>query len=187
LPSPTATASSANWNGLALYATADSTLYVGRSADLLTGPPPQTGGFRIPESDAWGWKLRPGGEWIAYTAGLQEVGDWRVYLARTRPPFGHWRVSPGSGEEPVWNAAGELVYREGNRWMRIAVPAGSGGRPSAASFLFSGPYLNVLGRSHDIAPDGRPLLVAGPEATTTNHLVMVTNWLSRLPGKSPRK
>jgi hypothetical protein len=60
-------------------------------------------------------------------------------------------------------------------------PAGSGGRPSAATFLFSGPYLNVLGRSHDIAPDGRHLLVAGPEATTTNHLVMVTNWLTRLP------
>jgi hypothetical protein len=107
-------------DGLAFYATADSTLFIGKSAALFTGPPPQTGGFRILESDAWGWQLGPGGEWITYTAGLQEVGDWRVYLAHTRPPFEHWRVSPGSGEEPVWNPAGELVYREGNRWMRIA-------------------------------------------------------------------
>ena len=32
----------------------------------------------------------------------------------------------------------------------------------------------------DQAPDGRSLLVAGPEQTTTNQLVMVTNWAGRL-------
>ena len=174
-------------DGLALYATADTTLYVGSGAALLAAHPARTGGFRIPEADAWGHQLRPGGEWIAYTAGLQDVGDWRVYLAHTRPPFEHWRVSPGSGEEPVWNPAGELVYREGNRWMRVSLPTAAGGRPGMATFLFSGPYLNVLGRSHDVAPDGRHLLVSGPEQTTTNQLVMVTNWLSRLPASSTPK
>ena len=165
-------------DGRALYATGD-TLHVGTAAELLalTAEAP---GFRISESNAWGHQLRPGGEWVAYTAGLQEVGDWRVYLARTRAPFEHWRVSPGSGEEPVWSPAGDLVYREGTRWMRVKPPSAPGGRAGPATFMFSGPYLNVLGRSHDIAPDGRSLLVAGPEQTTTNQLVMVTNWAGRL-------
>jgi hypothetical protein len=64
--------------------------------------------------------------------------------------------------------------------MRVTPPSAPGGRAGPATFMFSGPYLNVLGRSHDIAPDGRSLLVAGPEQTTTNQLVMVTNWAGRL-------
>ena len=47
--------------------------------------------------------------------------------------------------------------------------------------VFAGPYLNVLGRSHDIAPDGRNLLVAGPRDTTTRALTVVTRWVDRLP------
>ena len=101
---------------------------------------------------------------------LSDTGECRQGAAKSRS--GILRASSSIGRETAGCAS---------------QPAGSGGRPSAATFLFSGPYLNVLGRSHDIAPDGRHLLVAGPEATTTNHLVMVTNWLSRLPGKSPRK
>ena len=58
-----------------------------------------------------------------------------------------------------------------NRWMRVSVPATAGARPGGATLLFSGPYLNVLDRSHDVAPNGRHLLVAGPEQTTTNQLV----------------
>ncbi|MBA3259580.1 MAG: PD40 domain-containing protein, partial [Gemmatimonadales bacterium] len=166
-------------DGGVLYATGD-TLHAGTAAGLLARLRAPSLGFRVPEANAWGHQLRPGGEWVAYTAGLQEVGDWRVYLARTRTPFERWRVSPGSGEEPVWSPAGDLVYREGTRWMRVTPPSAPGGRPGPATFMFSGPYLNVLGRSHDIAPDGRSLLVAGPEQTTTNQLVMVTNWAARL-------
>jgi hypothetical protein len=102
-------------------------------------------------------------------------------MARTQPPFEHWRASPRGGEEPVWSPAGDLVYREGNRWMAITPPRVPNARPGVAKFLFAGPYLNVLGRSHDIAPDGRHLLIAGPHDVTTTTLTMVTSWTDRLP------
>ena len=47
--------------------------------------------------------------------------------------------------------------------------------------LATAPYFNVLGRSHDIAPDGRHLLIAGPRDVTTTTLTMVTSWTDRLP------
>jgi hypothetical protein len=42
----------------------------------------------------------------------------------------------------------------------------------------------VLGRSHDIAPDGRHLLIAGPSELTTTSLTVVTHWVTRLPGQT---
>ena len=91
---------------------------------------------------------------------------------------------PRGGEEPVWSPTGELVYREGNRWMSVAPPSAPSARPGAATFLFSGPYLNVLGRSHDIAADGRHLLIAGPAEATSTSLTVVTNWVTKLPART---
>jgi hypothetical protein len=172
-------------DGSVLYAVGDTLFVAGSTTELARARP--RAGFRVPEDNAWGHQLRPGGEWVAYSASSRQAGEFLVYMARTRPPFERWRVSPRGGEEPVWSPAGDLVYREGNRWMSVSPPAHVGARPGVARFLFTGPYLNVLGRSHDIAPDGRHLLIAGPEATTTTSLIVVTNWLSRLPGRAPRK
>jgi hypothetical protein len=138
-------------------------------------------GIRIAEDAPWGFQLRAGGDWVAYTARSEQAGQYVVYMARTRPPYERWRASPRGGEEPVWDREGNLVYREGNRWMRVAPPTTVGQRPGVATMLFEGQYLNVLGRSHDIAPDGRHLLIAGPHDTTTTSLTVVTRWAQRLP------
>ena len=169
-------------DGHALFERGDSLFVVPNVAALIAGQ--TTAGFRLPEPDAWGLQLRQGGEWVAYTARSEQVGEYVVFVARTRPPYEHWRASPRGGEEPVWSLDGALVYREGNRWMRVAVANAPGRSPGAAQFLFSGPYLNVLGRSHDIAPDGRHLLIAGPSELTTTSLTVVTNWVTRLPGQA---
>ncbi len=166
-------------DGMALYQRGDS-LYVGRATAGLASSSAQPG-FRFPELNPWGAQLRRGGEWVAYVARNEQAGDYVVFIIRTRPPYEHWRASPRGGEEPVWTSDGDLVYREGNRWMRVSAPSAPGARPGVARFLFAGPYLNVLGRSYDIAPDGRHLLVAGSTATTTTMLTMVTNWVTRLP------
>jgi hypothetical protein len=71
------------------------------------------------------------------------------------------------GEEPIWDLQGTIVYREGNRWMRVAPPANVGAKPGVATLLFAGNYPNVPGRPHDIAPDERHLLTGGPTRTTT--------------------
>jgi serine/threonine-protein kinase len=143
---------------------------------------PANAGFVIPQAEPWGHQVRGGGEWVAYTALNQQAGDYVVFLAHTKPPFENWRASPRGGEEPLWDRKGNLVYREGSRWMRVTPPASPGSRPGVATELFSGQYLNVLGRSHDIGPDGRNLLVAGPVETTTATLTVVTRWLERLQG-----
>jgi hypothetical protein len=65
--------------------------------------------------------------------------------------------------------------------MSVTPPTKPGAVPGLARFLFTWPYLNVLERSHDIAPDGRHLLIAGPKDLTTTTLTIVTNWVSRLP------
>ncbi len=153
-------------------------LHVAPNMDEVRSATPHAG-FRLREADAWGHQLRQGGEWVAYTARSEQAGEYVVFMARTRPPFDHWRASPRGGEEPVWSPAGELVYREGNRWMSVSPPKAAGAGPGPAKFLFTGPYLNVLGRSHDIAPDGRHLLIAGPTQLTTTTLTLVTNWVSR--------
>jgi serine/threonine protein kinase len=166
-------------DGTVLYMRGDS-LYVARDTAGIVSPGARRG-FQLPEPDAWGHQLRKGGDWVAYTARSKQAGEYVVFIARTQPPFEHWRASPRGGEEPVWSPAGDLVYREGNRWMSVTPPSKAGAMPGVAKFLFTGPYLNVLGRSHDIAPDGRHLLIAGPKDVTTTTLTMVTNWVSRLP------
>ena len=166
-------------DGAVLYERAESLYVAPTAADVRSGTARR--GFVVPEPDAWGRQLRKGGEWIAYTARSEQAGEYVVFIARTVPPYEHWRASPRGGEEPVWSPAGDLVYREGNRWMSVALPNNSAGRPGVARFLFTGPYLNVLGRSHDIAPDGRHLLIAGPTQVTTTTLTVVTNWVDRLP------
>jgi hypothetical protein len=98
---------------------------------------------------------------------------------RVRPLRGSGCPSRTPGDFNSVTALGALVYREGNRWMRVSLPNASGGSPGAAPFLFSGPYLNVLGRSHDMAPDGRHLLIAGPSEVTTTLLTVVTNCVTR--------
>jgi WD40 repeat protein len=161
----------------------DDSLFVAPSiAALISGQ--ATAGFRLPEPDAWGLQLRQGADWVAYTARSEQAGEYVVFVARTHPPYEHWRASPRGGEEPIWSPDGALVYREGNRWMHVSVPNVPGGSPGAAQFLFAGPYLNVLGRSHDIAPDGRHLLIAGPSELTTTSLTVVTHWVTRLPGQT---
>ena len=166
-------------DGTILYERSDS-LYVAHNAAEL-GTTATRPGIRLPEPDAWGHQLRRGGDWVAYTAQSKQAGEYVVFIARTQPPFEHWRASPRGGEEPVWSPRGDLVYREGNRWMAVTPPSVPNARPGVARFLFTGPYLNVLGRSHDIAPDGRHLLIAGPRDVTTTTLTMVTSWTDRRP------
>jgi eukaryotic-like serine/threonine-protein kinase len=169
-------------DGAVLFGSGDSLFTADSWAALSDGA--SRAGFVLPESDAWGHQLRPGGDWVAYTSMNQQAGDYVVFVARTRPPFERWRASPRGGEEPVWDRRGNLVYREGNRWMRVTPPATVGDKPGVATFLFSGNYLNVLGRSHDIAPDGSHLLIAGPAETTTATLTVVTRWVDRLPARA---
>ena len=88
----------------------------------------------------------------------------------------------GDSEEPLWSYDGtELYYRNGRRWMRVRVryePTFSAGQPE---LLFAGDYINIAGRSYDVTPDGRFLLLAArEEPDSRSHLRVVTNWVGEV-------
>jgi hypothetical protein len=88
------------------------------------------------------------------------------------------KLSLAGGEEPLWSPKGdELFYRWGEQWFAVRVPAqgeSAFGRPTA---LFRGPYVNPVGRSHDVSRDGRRhLVILGPLERSTGRLHVITSW-----------
>lgn len=129
----------------------------------------------------WGGAISPDGRWVAYTS--DETGEYRVYVRPFPPTEERFTISTEAySEEPVWSYDGtELYYRNGRRWMRVRIrhePTFSAGQPE---FLFAGDYINLAGRSYDVAPDGCFLLLAAPEEPNSrSRLRVVTNWVGEV-------
>jgi hypothetical protein len=101
------------------------------------------------------------------------------------------KVSPAHGSEPVWTQEGrELVYREGDNVMAVAIDPATGtvGPPRR---LFSGAYPDNPGwtrpRSYDVTADGqRFLLTKLPAERPRPRIMLVLNWLEELRAKVSR-
>jgi serine/threonine-protein kinase len=125
--------------------------------------------------------ISPDGNWVAYTSG--ETGGYQVYVQPFPPTGERFPISTKAGsEEPVWSHDGTaLYYRNGREFWRVrlqAQPSFSAGQPES---LFMGDYINILGRSYDVAPDGSVLLVAAREVPGARHrLHIVTNWVAEV-------
>jgi hypothetical protein len=125
----------------------------------------------------------PDGRWIAYYV----PDPPGIYVSSTEKPEERYPISPTGGEEPRWSPRGDqIVYRNQKNWYVVDVTTRDGFHVKSHKILFSGPYLNVPGWSHAIAPDGRrQLLLLGPREETSNRLVAVTNWLSEVRRRAP--
>ena len=125
----------------------------------------------------------PDGRWIVYAAGDPN----EVYVSSTEHPEERHRISTNGGEEPRWSRRGNrIVYRNQRQWFAVDLSTQNGFRAGKPVVLFTGPYLNVPGWSHDISIDGRRhLLLLGPREETSNRLVAVTNWFSELRRLAP--
>ncbi len=129
----------------------------------------------------WGGAISPDGNWVAYTS--DESGDYQVYVQPFPPTGERFPISTEAGsEEPVWSRNGAvLYYRNGRRFWRVQVrttPGFSAGQPE---LLFMGDYINIGGRSYDVAPDGSVLLVAAREEPgARRRLHIVTNWVAEV-------
>ena len=136
---------------------------------------------------AWGGAFSPDMRWIAYTS--NEAGQYEIYVTEAGRTGGRRKLSLAGGEEPVWSPRGdELFYRWGQEWFAIAVP-----RPPASTFgrperIFSGPFVNVPGRSHDVSRDGRRhLVILGPTEQDATRLNVITNWTASLTRPAPSR
>jgi len=134
----------------------------------------------------WGAAFSRDGKWIAYTS--DESGQYEVYVRPFPGSGGKRQLSNAGGEEVIWSPDGRtLFYREGLKWMSVAVQTQPEFRAAAPRLMFEGPYLNVPGVSYDVAPDGRRfiMLEESVKQPPTTHLNAVINWFEELKRRVP--
>ena len=133
-----------------------------------------------------GPRFSPDGRWIAY--GSDETGQYEIYVRPYPGPGGKWQISTDGGVHVIWSQDGkELFYRNGPKWMSVAVtlkPEFTAGPPR---LLFEGPYALVGSQSYDVAPDGQRFLVLEPvekELAPVTYFNVVLNWFEDVKKKA---
>ena len=129
----------------------------------------------------WGAAFSRDGKWVAYCS--DESGQYEIYVRSFPDAGGRRQISTGGGEEVIWPPDGRtLFYREGLKWMSVAVQTQPEFRADAPKAMFEGPYLNVPGVSYDVAPDGKHFLMIeeNQKQSPTTQLNVVLNWFEEL-------
>jgi serine/threonine-protein kinase len=129
----------------------------------------------------WNPVFSPDGKWIAYIS--DESGQYEVYVRPYPGPGGKRQISTGGGEEVLWSRDGRsLYYRDGAKFISVAVQTQPDFRADAPKVMFEGPYLNVPGVSYDVAPDGQHFLMLeeNQRQAPTTQLNVVLNWFEEL-------
>jgi Tol biopolymer transport system component len=133
---------------------------------------------------AWGGTFSKDGRWIAYTS--NEGGRYEIYVVRRDLTGERQKVSLAGGEEPRWTPRGDqLIYRWGQDWFALNVPRSPATEFGSARRVLSGSFINVPDRSHDVAADGRQLLLLGPREETTTRLEVITGWMDQVRRRAP--
>jgi Tol biopolymer transport system component len=149
---------------------------------MVSTDPRRDSAVRIGEAGSFA-SFSPDGRWIAFTDRVQA----EVFVVNTTQPQERHQISTDGGEEPLWSPRGDrIIYRNRRQWLAVDVSTRGGFRVGRPRVLFEGPFLNVPGWSHDIAPDGeRHLLLLGPRGETATRLVVVQNWFAELRKLAP--
>lgn len=125
----------------------------------------------------------PTGRWLAYSSNVS--GMQEVYVTEMSTGSALVKVSEGGGSSPVWNPVGEeLLYRRGREFWAAKVSAAESFRVDARDLLFTGDYVDCCdrggwGRSFDVSPDGRRLLLVRQERVDRGiaRLEWVQGWM----------
>jgi serine/threonine-protein kinase len=130
-----------------------------------------------------GPRFSPDGRWISYVS--DESGQYEVYVRPYPGPGGKWQVSTQGGEEQIWSRDGrELFYRNGSKWMVVAVNLQPEFKAETPRPLFEGTYVQVGGASYDVTADGqRFLLLQRAAQSPVTHLNIVLNWFEEVKKK----
>jgi eukaryotic-like serine/threonine-protein kinase len=133
-----------------------------------------------------GPKFSPDGRWIAY--GSDESGQSEIYVRPYPGPGRKWQISTEGGVHAVWSRDGkELFYRNGPKFMSVAVNLTPEFTAATPRLLFEGPYVLVGGNSFDVSPDGQQFLVLEPveeQIAPITHLNIVLNWFEDVKRKA---
>jgi len=130
------------------------------------------------------------GRWIAYES--DESGRREIYV-RPFPAVdtGRWQISTTGGTKPVWSRNGKELFFVSldGQLMAVAVETAKDLTYGRQTPLFkTNPYYvgqgpTILnGRTYDVAPDGRFLLIKEPPTTvsTAPTIVVVEHWIDEV-------
>jgi Tol biopolymer transport system component len=128
-------------------------------------------------------KLSPDGKWIAYQS--RESGSYEVYVQAFPEPSGKWQISTNGGLSPQWQRDGkELFYLSPELgFMVVSVNSENGFLAGVPERLFTASVRgnpNSLNRFQVTADGQRFLFNAPANATKTNPVTVVMNWISEL-------
>jgi len=140
--------------------------------------------FLVTRADETLGQFSPDSRWVAYSS--DESGRREIYVrgfAPDRSPataVGQWQISPAGGDKPRWSIDGtQLFYINlDGELMGVPVRSGTTFEPGVPKRLFK---VRVAGYApYDVAPDGRFLVNAMPDAPARSALVVMVDWQSRL-------
>ncbi|HEY4492266.1 MAG TPA: hypothetical protein VI958_09745, partial [Acidobacteriota bacterium] len=116
----------------------------------------------------------PDGKWIAYHS--DESGRFEVYVRSFGGPEGRWQVSTNGGRGAMWKQQNELLYREGERVMRVSIQTEPSFFAGTPELLFEGRYLQM-----DVTSDHQHFIATVPkEKEKQDHLNVIVNWFEEV-------
>jgi dipeptidyl aminopeptidase/acylaminoacyl peptidase len=125
----------------------------------------------------WGARFSPDGKWIAFISDAS--GRYEIYVRQYAGAGRQWQVSTDGGEEPVWTPDGRaIVYRNARKLMSARFESAPEVIIHPARMVFEGSFVNAPGFSHDMAPDGRVLLLKADESGPVTQINLILNWFA---------
>lgn len=113
----------------------------------------------------------PDGRWLSW--GSVEGG----VAVSPVPPTGAIYPVVERGQMPLWLPDGSgLVYRDGGRYYRVPITTAGGFRAGRPELIVEGPFLSTFAWNHDMAPDGRLLVLLGTQAADARTLRVITGF-----------
>jgi Tol biopolymer transport system component len=134
----------------------------------------------------WGF-LSPDRRWLLY--GSDKMGIVQICI-RPWPDLTlpEKQISIQGGSDPLWHPEGrEIFYRDGNQFMKVAVPASLEGWIPKPELMFRKNYRNAIFKPWAIMPDGRHFIMLQPTHPDPpgTELHLVQNWFEELKQKVP--
>jgi len=104
------------------------------------------------------------------------------------PPTGAIYSVADRGEMPLWTPKGDgLIFRDGSRYFLAPVSAGAGFHAGKPRLLVEGPFLSTFAWNHDIARDGRLLVLLSSPVQRAGTLGVFTGFASAVQRASSRQ
>jgi len=127
-------------------------------------------------------RIAPDGRWLAYTS--TETGRFEVYVVPFLGKGDKYQVSTEGGNGPEWDPKGEKLFYMSLSGDLMSVDVDLDNRPTIGvpRKLFNIRRPPRAGRPFSVLPDGESFVINQLTVSKTpDHMILVQNWLSRLP------